>query len=81
MASYLASLPATQQHTFGLKRTESLAEAFRAFATAIEQRVRQRGHIIRVLAPAIIMAFVGVVLAFSVIALFLPLVSMISGLA
>lgn len=27
-ASYLASLPATEQHTFGLKRSESLAALF-----------------------------------------------------
>ena len=35
MASYLASLPATQQHTFGLKRTESLAALFSMTSLAL----------------------------------------------
>lgn len=34
-ASYLASLPATQQHTFGLKRVESLAALFSMVSLAL----------------------------------------------
>ena len=34
-ASYLASLPVTKQHTFGLKRTESLAALFSMVSLAL----------------------------------------------
>jgi Co/Zn/Cd efflux system component len=52
MASYLASLPATQQHTFGLKRTESLAALFSMTSLALVSLWLAYEAILRISAPS-----------------------------
>ena len=63
------------------EREGRLPHALRSYAQSIAHRVRARGHLARLLLPTLIMAVVGLFIVVSIISLFLPLISLISGLS
>jgi type II secretory pathway component PulF len=85
LADLLAStrrLPASLRPILGWgERTGQLAEAFRLASEMFEGRVRLRAELVPTLLPFAIFLTVGGLVAFGLVALYLPLVSMIQGLA
>jgi type II secretory pathway component PulF len=63
------------------ERNNALDEALRSSAELIEGRLRSRTHVVAQIVPPLVFITVGVSLASAVLALFLPLISLIQGLS
>jgi type II secretory pathway component PulF len=60
---------------------DTLDDALRSAAELVEGRLRSRTHVLAQIVPPLVFVIVGVTLASAVIALFLPLISLIQGLS
>jgi len=59
----------------------TLEEALRSAAELLEGRLRSRTHVLAQIVPPLVFILVGISLASAVIALFLPLISLVQGLS
>jgi type II secretory pathway component PulF len=63
------------------ERTGKMAEALRAVTDMLMLRVQMRTLLLRSITPPVVFILVGLLIAFTVISLFMPLVSLITGLS
>lgn len=63
------------------ERTGQLPEALRAVTDMLLLRVQMRTMLLRSIGPPVVFIFVGLFVGFTIVALFLPLVSLIQGLS
>jgi type II secretory pathway component PulF len=63
------------------EQTDALALALRSAAEMLEGRLKLQTHVLAQVVPPLVFAFIGVSLASAVIALFLPMMSLIQGLS
>ena len=63
------------------ERTGKLPEALRAVTDMLLRRVQMRTLLLRSIAPPVAFILVGLLIGFMVISLFMPLVSLITGLS
>ncbi|MEO8494095.1 MAG: type II secretion system F family protein [Planctomycetota bacterium] len=63
------------------ERTGQLPEALHAVSEMLLQRVQMRALLLRSIAPPVVFILVGILVGFMVISLFMPLVSLITGLS
>ncbi|MEX0820422.1 MAG: type II secretion system F family protein [Pirellulaceae bacterium] len=63
------------------ERTGKLPEALRAVTDMLQLRIQMRTLLLRSIAPPVVFIFVGLVIGFMVIALFMPLANLIQGLS
>jgi type II secretory pathway component PulF len=58
-----------------------LASSLRSAAEMLESRLKVRTHVLVQIVPPLVFIFVGISLASAVIALYLPMISLIQGLS
>ncbi|MCA9121832.1 MAG: type II secretion system F family protein [Planctomycetaceae bacterium] len=63
------------------ERTGKLPEALRAVADMLLLRVQMRTLLLRSIAPPVVFILVGIMVGFTIVALFMPLISLIQGLS